>query len=242
MTMHYGIESRIKQPERQRKLFLTFKNKESKRFTKCFHGWSAHKTPPEYAASNTRIIEIEKQSVLFLCVLLPESNSTKFEFATFFELVDGLQKGEFSYFLCIEVIVNDESEEFLALSPIRQLLILKAVVLPPVFILRYAIHYKSSEFWENLVVDPDEASKLYIKEHVEDKFVLTRPRFYQVQLGLGYLELPQVEIPGQKLINTLLVSILDCYTDLFVWFVQKSTRLVRAAAIKLSGELFPTIE
>lgn len=34
---------RIKQPERQRKLFLTLKNKESRRFTKCFHGWSNHK-------------------------------------------------------------------------------------------------------------------------------------------------------------------------------------------------------
>lgn len=31
---------RIKQPERPRKLFLTLKNKESKRFTKCFHGWT----------------------------------------------------------------------------------------------------------------------------------------------------------------------------------------------------------
>lgn len=38
---------RIKQPERPRKLFLTLKNKESKRFTKCFHGWSTHKSPPE---------------------------------------------------------------------------------------------------------------------------------------------------------------------------------------------------
>ncbi|KAL9915605.1 FLII actin remodeling protein [Glossina fuscipes fuscipes] len=105
---------------------------------------------------------------------------------------------------------------------------------------------ESSEFWENLGVDPDEGSKLSIKEHVEDKFVPAIPRLYQVQLGLGYLELPQVEIPEQKLVNTLLVSknvyILDCYTDLFVWFGQKSTRLVRAAAIKLSRELFTMID
>lgn len=43
----YIQHMRIKQPERPRKLFLTLKNKESKRFTKCFHGWSAHKLPPE---------------------------------------------------------------------------------------------------------------------------------------------------------------------------------------------------
>lgn len=43
----YIQHMRIKQPERPRKLFLTLKNKESKRFTKCFHGWSAHKRPPE---------------------------------------------------------------------------------------------------------------------------------------------------------------------------------------------------
>ncbi|XP_028173390.1 protein flightless-1-like [Ostrinia furnacalis] len=35
------------QPEKPRKLFLTLKNKESRRFTKCFHGWGEHKRPPE---------------------------------------------------------------------------------------------------------------------------------------------------------------------------------------------------
>ena len=59
---------------------------------------------------------------------------------------------------------------------------------------------------------------------------------------MGYLELPQVEVPGHKLKQDLLqtknVYILDCYTDLFVWVGKKSTRLVRAAALKLSSELF----
>lgn len=43
----YIQHMRIKQPERARKLFLTLKNKESKRFTKCFHGWGAHKKQPD---------------------------------------------------------------------------------------------------------------------------------------------------------------------------------------------------
>jgi len=38
---------RVKQPDKPRKLYLTLKNKESRRFTKCFHGWGPHKRPPE---------------------------------------------------------------------------------------------------------------------------------------------------------------------------------------------------
>ncbi len=54
----------------------------------------------------------------------------------------------------------------------------------------------------------------------------------------------QVEVPGGRLkheLNLLQpknVYILDCYSDLFVWVGKKSTRLVRAAALKLSSELF----
>lgn len=72
------------------------------------------------------------------------------------------------------------------------------------------------------------------------------PRLYIVQLGLGYLEMPQVDIPQQKLVHSLLnsknVYLLDCGADVFVWFGKKSTRLVRAAAIKLSQELFAMIK
>lgn len=102
---------------------------------------------------------------------------------------------------------------------------------------------ESSDFWETLgwtEEDPPE-----VEEHVSEEFVPIIPRLYQIQLGMGYLELPQVEIPQGKLIHTLLnsknVYILDCYLDLFVWFGKKSTRLVRAAAVKLSQELFNMI-
>ncbi|XP_016913236.2 protein flightless-1 isoform X1 [Apis cerana] len=85
-----------------------------------------------------------------------------------------------------------------------------------------------------------------IVEHVDVNFVPLAPRLYQVQLGMGYLELPQVEVPHGKLRNTLLnnrnVYILDCHVDVYVWFGKKSTRLVRAAAVKLSQELFNMIE
>ena len=83
---------------------------------------------------------------------------------------------------------------------------------------------------------------LALTEHVADTFTPVTPRLYTVGLGMGYLELPQVEVPSnklkQELLNTKNVFILDCYTDLFVWVGKKSTRLVRAAALKLSSELF----
>ena len=37
---------RAKEPDRPRKLMLTIMGKESKRFTRCFHGWSSSKSVP----------------------------------------------------------------------------------------------------------------------------------------------------------------------------------------------------
>ncbi|XP_071488184.1 protein flightless-1 homolog [Diadema antillarum] len=72
-------------------------------------------------------------------------------------------------------------------------------------------------------------------------FVPDKPRLYRVGLGTGYLELPQVELPKGKLTQTLLetknVYILDCNADVFIWIGRKSSRLWRAAALKLSQEL-----
>ncbi|XP_065347156.1 protein flightless-1 [Cloeon dipterum] len=105
---------------------------------------------------------------------------------------------------------------------------------------------ESSEFWRVLGDEVGFAPEDPPEEHVPDDFFVPLPRLYQVCLGMGYLELPQVEIPHQKLVNTLLnsknVYILDCFLDVFVWFGKKSTRLVRAAAVKLSSELFTMID
>ncbi|XP_035789195.1 protein flightless-1-like isoform X2 [Anopheles albimanus] len=109
------------------------------------------------------------------------------------------------------------------------------------------------EFWRALGFadgqgpQGEEAEQL-LQTHVDPDFVPVQPRLYKIQLGMGYLELPQVELTGDKktLSHTILTSknvyILDCYLDLFVWFGKKSTRLVRAAAIKLSHELFTMID
>jgi hypothetical protein len=73
-------------------------------------------------------------------------------------------------------------------------------------------------------------------------FTPVEPTLFRVKMGKGYLELPQVEMPERVLKKSLLedagVFILDCGADIFVWIGRKSPRLVRAAAMRLSGELF----
>ncbi|MBW00433.1 Protein flightless-1, partial [Eschrichtius robustus] len=107
------------------------------------------------------------------------------------------------------------------------------------------------EFWEVLGGEPSE-----IKKHVPDDFSPPQPKLYKVGLGLGYLELPQINYklsvehklrpraeltPGMRLLQSLLdtrcVYLLDCWSDVFIWLGRKSPRLVRAAALKLGQEL-----
>ncbi|CAH2096019.1 unnamed protein product [Euphydryas editha] len=77
------------------------------------------------------------------------------------------------------------------------------------------------------------------EEHVAEQFVWAPPRLYRVELGMGYLELPQAAGALQRsVLATRNVYILDAHQDLFVWFGKKSSRLVRAAAVKLAQELF----
>ncbi|CAG9770082.1 unnamed protein product [Ceutorhynchus assimilis] len=105
---------------------------------------------------------------------------------------------------------------------------------------------ESKEFWTTLGLPEGVSPQEVVTEHVDPEFTPVPPRLYKVQLGMGYLELPQVEVPHGKLVNTLLGSkniyILDCYLDVFVWIGKKSTRLVNAAAVKLSEELFNMID
>ncbi|XP_022317949.2 protein flightless-1 homolog isoform X3 [Crassostrea virginica] len=101
---------------------------------------------------------------------------------------------------------------------------------------------ESSEFWKAL----GETPTAFVGECVPDDFEPAEPHMYKVGLGMGYLELPQVEIPHnvltQKLLDSKNVFILDCKSDLFVWIGKKSTRLIRAAALKLSQELCAMID
>ncbi|KAI5633666.1 gelsolin repeat domain-containing protein [Phthorimaea operculella] len=93
-------------------------------------------------------------------------------------------------------------------------------------------------FWDLLGYEGDNP---YVpKEHVPADFTWPPPRLYRVELGMGYLELPQPEPSplARTVLNTRNVYILDARADVFVWFGKKSSRLVRAAAVKLAQELF----
>lgn len=110
---------------------------------------------------------------------------------------------------------------------------------------------ETPEFWEVLGGQPEE-----IQCNVPEDFKPVRPKLYKVGLGLGYLELPQINYklsvehkqrpkidlsPEMRLVQSLLdtksVYILDCWSDVFIWIGRKSSRLVRAAALKLGQEV-----
>jgi len=116
--------------------------------------------------------------------------------------------------------------------------------------------YEDMEFWQIFGGLPDqiEIDDLTVYRH-------KHPRLYKVNLGMGYLELPQVSyhlvtehkddldrdiFPKNRLLPTLLdtkfVYVLDTYTNVFIWVGRKSQRLVRAAAGKLAYEVSSMIE
>ncbi|VDP15283.1 unnamed protein product [Echinostoma caproni] len=70
---------------------------------------------------------------------------------------------------------------------------------------------------------------------------LPQPILYDVRMGKGYLELPQVELPLGQLSKRALdpkhVYLLDSGGELFVWMGEKSTRFLRFAGCKLAQEL-----
>ncbi|XP_074648106.1 protein flightless-1 homolog isoform X2 [Tubulanus polymorphus] len=99
---------------------------------------------------------------------------------------------------------------------------------------------ESDEFWQTLG-----GQNKNIIDWVPETWTPAPPILYNVKLGMGYLELPQAEVPHHKLVKTILntknVYILDCNTDFFIWIGKKSTRLVRAAALKLAQEVLRVV-
>ncbi|CAH8831501.1 unnamed protein product [Trichobilharzia szidati] len=70
---------------------------------------------------------------------------------------------------------------------------------------------------------------------------LAHPILYDVQMGRGYLELPQVELENGQLSKRLLdskhVYILDSGGQLFLWMGEKSSKFLRFAGYKLALQL-----
>ena len=65
---------------------------------------------------------------------------------------------------------------------------------------------------------------------VPDNYRPERKRLYQIRMGMGYLEVPQVELQGRVLRKEILaeksVFILDCTAELFLWVAKGANRLV----------------
>ncbi|CAG2160446.1 unnamed protein product [Oppiella nova] len=102
------------------------------------------------------------------------------------------------------------------------------------------------EFWLALNAGEPLQELPEISEHINvDQWRPYDAIVYRVGLGMGYLELPQVEYKPKSLtrkhFETKNVYIMDCCSDVFVWIGRKSARLVRAAALKLAQELFSMV-
>uniref|UniRef100_A0A914HBG3 Gelsolin-like domain-containing protein n=1 Tax=Globodera rostochiensis TaxID=31243 RepID=A0A914HBG3_GLORO len=101
------------------------------------------------------------------------------------------------------------------------------------------------EFWLALTGSPKKPDEP-IFEHVSEDHKPERRRLYEVQLGMGFLELPQVELRNGVLHKELLkpkgVFLLDCTSELFLWVGKNSNRLTKMAGQKIASELHRMIE
>ncbi|PAV59113.1 hypothetical protein WR25_10798 [Diploscapter pachys] len=101
------------------------------------------------------------------------------------------------------------------------------------------------EFWQALTGQPNKPNEPIV-EHVPLDFVPERKRLYQVNIGMGFIELPQLELPRgvakQDMLNTKNVYILDCTADIFLWTGKKANRLLKMAGQKLVTELHQMID
>lgn len=80
---------------------------------------------------------------------------------------------------------------------------------------------EEDEFWDQLEI-PDEEDVAQVHDYLDpDDFQPPRPVLYQVVLGIGFLELPQIQYKKleSSLLETKCVYILDTATDLFIWYV-----------------------
>lgn len=101
------------------------------------------------------------------------------------------------------------------------------------------------EFWQ-AISGSTEIGKPTIIEHVPDDFEPERRKLYRVNIGMGFLELPQVELPKgvakQTMLDSKGVYILDTTSDTFLWQGKKANRLLKMAGQKILVELHEMLE
>uniref|UniRef100_A0A914W4B2 Gelsolin-like domain-containing protein n=1 Tax=Plectus sambesii TaxID=2011161 RepID=A0A914W4B2_9BILA len=97
------------------------------------------------------------------------------------------------------------------------------------------------EFWQALLGSPTPPDEPIVEHVSDDQQSSPRPRLYQVRLGMGFLELPQVELKRgvlkHEVLHTKCVYVLDCSTEVYLWVGKRSTRLLKMAGQKIASEL-----
>ena len=75
------------------------------------------------------------------------------------------------------------------------------------------------------------------QEHVAEPFTWAGARLYRVELGMGYLELPQPDAAplARAVLHTRNVYVLDAHVDVFVWYVHSYSTVPRGAGHGLPG-------
>lgn len=97
------------------------------------------------------------------------------------------------------------------------------------------------EFWQALH-NSDKPAK--VVEHLPLDIKSSRCILYKIKVGMGSMELPQVEVKGaltNTILNSQYVYILDCKSDLFLWMGKKANRLLKLAGQKVCVELLRMI-
>ncbi|CAI2723479.1 unnamed protein product [Schistosoma spindalis] len=83
--------------------------------------------------------------------------------------------------------------------------------------------------------------KVVSRDFIPTDWQLPQPILYDVQMGRGYLELPQVELENgllsKRLLDSKHVYILDSGGQLFLWMGEKSSKFLRFAGYKLALQL-----
>lgn len=98
------------------------------------------------------------------------------------------------------------------------------------------------EFWEALTGTNKKPGP--ITEHLPIGIRPARCILYRIKVGMGSMELPQVEVKGamdKDMLHNDCVYILDCTSDLFLWMGKKANRLLKLAGQKISNELLDMI-
>ncbi|PAA54967.1 hypothetical protein BOX15_Mlig033276g2, partial [Macrostomum lignano] len=97
--------------------------------------------------------------------------------------------------------------------------------------------FEPVEFWTALGCEKPAREEAV--DHIPADWEPSRPLLYAVRMGPGTLEIPRIRGQlTQSVLESTGVYLLDCGTDIFVWFGGKAVKFLRYAGLKLAQEAF----